>query len=113
AFGLWVALAAGGNLVELPLLTGVEDLSVNVISKTYPNPATEVIHVQFTLRQSSAVNLKIRDLSGREMMTESLGTQSVGGHEADVNVSTLPAGTYLLELSGDQQRMVKKINVVR
>ncbi len=113
AFGLWVALAAGGNLVELPLLTGVEELASNVIGKTYPNPATDVVHVQYSLKTPAVIALKVRDLSGRELMTENLGIQSVGGHEMDVNVSTLPAGSYLLELSGDQQRLVQKISVVR
>ena len=113
AFGLWVALAAGGNLVELPVLTGVEELASKVNGKTYPNPATDVVHVQYSLKTPAVIALKVRDLSGRELMTENLGIQSVGGHELDVNVSTLPAGSYLLELSGDQQRLVQKISVVR
>jgi hypothetical protein len=113
AFGLWVALAAGGNLVELPLLTSVEEIASNVSGKSYPNPATDVIHVQYALKTPAVIAMKVRDLSGREVLSENLGTQSIGSHEMDVNVSTLPAGSYLLELSGDQQRLVQKINVVR
>ena len=113
AFGLWVALASGGNLVELPLLTAVEEVASNVTGKTYPNPATDIVHLQYALKTPAVISVKVRDLSGRELLTQTLGMQSIGGHDVDVNVSTLPAGSYLLELSGDQQRLVQKINIVR
>jgi hypothetical protein len=46
AFGLWVALPAGGPLVELPNITSVGENQADVINLTvYPNPASDVLNI--------------------------------------------------------------------
>jgi hypothetical protein len=113
SFGLWVALATGGALVELPILTSVSDAAVNASVQMFPNPTTDLLRVQYSLKSSAAIGLKVRDLAGKEIVTQYVGRQSAGSHTIELNVNTLPAGTYLVELHNDQQRVVQKINVVR
>ncbi len=113
AFGLWVALAAGGNLVELPVLTSVKDAVKNATLTVYPNPTTEFVNVQYALQNAAKVSVTVRDLSGQTLIANDLGRQSSGGHSTQINVKSLPAGTYLVEFGSDAERVVQRINVVR
>ncbi len=113
AFGLWVALAAGGALVQLPVLTSVSEMTANASVQMFPNPTTDLLRVHFDLKAAASVGLIVRDLTGRVLIDQNVGRQGSGMHTMDVNVQTLPAGTYLVELNNDQQRLVQKINVVR
>jgi Domain of unknown function (DUF4397)/Secretion system C-terminal sorting domain len=113
AFGLWVALAAGGNLVELPLLTATDAAMQNATVQLYPNPSTDLLHVQYSLKSPATVGVTVRDLTGRTLVQQNAGRQGSGNHTIDVNVQALPAGTYLVELRNDEQGLIQKINVVR
>ena len=60
-FGLWVALPSGGPLVELPNTTavGVEDNRASSINlKLYPNPAREVVNIQYENGSSTSATLR-------------------------------------------------------
>ena len=47
SFGLYVALPSGGELVELPIATAVNNIQINSLQyKTYPNPATDYIYIE-------------------------------------------------------------------
>ena len=47
------------------------------------------------------------------MLTHQFGVRSVGQHQWDLSVGTLPQGTYLLRLSSGQGWMEQRIVVVR
>ena len=61
--------------------------------KLWPNPAGRVIHVECA--QSLIDYVTIMDLNGRTLMRE-----VVSGNSAAIDVSRLPAGTYILETVG-------------
>jgi len=90
AFGLWVALAAGGALVELP-----EDLNVNVKEEqeenikvtVYPNPANDAITISgIDLRN---VEIRLMDVSGKLINNLLYSTT-----KNRINVSQLSRGSY-------------------
>ncbi|MGB3073690.1 MAG: DUF4397 domain-containing protein, partial [Chitinophagales bacterium] len=54
AFGLYVALSAGGALVPLPLATGIDDVAANVNGVTlFPNTASDDVKLQFNMDLAS------------------------------------------------------------
>jgi hypothetical protein len=73
AFGLYVALPAGGDLVALSNTTGIKDSNFDKTNlRLYPNPAKDHVNVQFSLKKAGEVNIEIRNLSG-----------AVAGYDAD------------------------------
>jgi hypothetical protein len=105
AFGLWVALPAGGNLIPLPVTTSVE--SYNMLSdnvRVYPNPVTDFLTIETTELNYSAY---IVDMNGRTVMQMSFDGDN------SVDVSQLSAGAYLLNLVSENGSHTERIIINR
>jgi hypothetical protein len=101
AFGLWVATAAGGALLQLPAPT----LSVSSFSskniKLYPNPVTNNLNISIPDIYNKA-NFKVIDVVGREVITSDDFTSS------KIDVSKLSGGLYFINLGIDDKNYVQK-----
>ena len=90
AFGLWVALAGGGNLVPLPLS---QTSSINEISKNdfvvYPNPATDFITLRGTISENTSV--EVYNLNGQRVASQ------IGNKQLDI--SGLSNGVYTVKIT--------------
>ncbi|GAB5400115.1 MAG: hypothetical protein Aureis2KO_17000 [Aureisphaera sp.] len=91
AFGLWVALAAGGDLIPLPTETlGVDEAALeNVV--LYPNPAREFINIKGLQGTYTA---SIVDMQGRI-----LSTSEITSDNQEIAINTLSQGIYQLTIS--------------
>jgi hypothetical protein len=112
-FGLWVALASGGNLVELPIFLNVDE---NLISKesvqAYPNPASTQINVEYSLLETADLTIEMYDLLGQKVFeNQQIGISGkLNKHEIDV--SGMKEGLYFISLNAGSSRITKKIQVV-
>ena len=101
AFGLWVALPSGGNLVQLPLST----LSAEEFNKpkivAFPNPAKGEIFLSIPFGFSQIQNT-VFDQNGRKVLYES-------GNSIDIQ--NLATGIYLLESTVDDVVFRNKIMI--
>lgn len=89
AFGLWVALADGGDLIPLPTaIAGVEELS-DVAFDIYPNPANDFVTLSF---ENNAIidQVIITDINGRIVKTTSFSKQ--------LAVADLEEGIYFINI---------------
>lgn len=77
--------------------------------RVYPNPATDVARVEFTLITTSRVVLQLFDLGGKEVMTQNTGQLPTGIHSVTLNVEDLPAGTYLIRVNAGNRSSSGKI----
>jgi len=86
-------------LVEEKQGTGIETVGreENALS-LYPNPVHDVLHIGGL---TGAVTVKVVDFSGRIVFTKQNVIESV-------DVSSLPAGIYLLQINANGETMVKK-----
>lgn len=67
--------------------------------KVYPNPARESMNIGFdVIGSTSAVRVKIMDVTGRVVMEENKGDMTPGSHTVPVDTRSLPAGVYVYEL---------------
>lgn len=112
AFGLWVAPPAGGSLSELMNVTSVEenifgDASIEI----YPNPATEMININFSLTKGSEVNVFIYDLSGRLEKSASFGSVPEAETKRSLNLSDLESGLYILSIQAENSVVTSKIQI--
>ena len=76
----------------------------------YPNPSDQMLHFSYDFKQQSFGQLLIKDLSGRMVFFKQFGPQNAGKKEFEVNLSTLPAGTYLITFeTGETEAHAKLI----
>jgi Fe-S cluster assembly scaffold protein SufB len=101
AFGLWVATAAGGNLIPLPSvpLSTADFTAENV--KIYPNPTNSIINIDVPFSYEKS-EVSIVDVNGRTVVKAS-------SIENSINVSGLTEGVYMLLLQVDDTLINKKI----
>ncbi|MBN2174954.1 MAG: DUF4397 domain-containing protein [Bacteroidales bacterium] len=112
SFGLWVALASGGDLVELPLWLSVREIVVEDNVSAYPNPAANFFNIQFSLIENSDVNIEVYDVLGNKVIEQQLGSRSNQIQNHKVDVSNLNGGLYFVTISAGESRVTKKIQVV-
>ena len=101
AFGLWVALPAGGELIELP----TETLNTNEFNANafviYPNPTRDILNIQAI--DAGMYDLAIYDMQGRLVMN-----QNGFDTKTEINVSQLSQGIYNLQVSNGNARIIKR-----
>ncbi len=112
-FGLWAALPTGGNLVELPLVTAINDVALDANLTAFPNPTNGILKVRYELAAPSSVTATVRDLMGRQVLVYLQGRQSQGNQEITLDLQSLAPGQYVLEMSNETQRTVKKIVIAK
>ncbi len=77
---------------------GLDQLTGKVV--VYPNPATDNLYVSGA---EIGENIKIFSITGQQIMTV-----KVSSNTTTINVSTLPAGTYLMQLNNELLKLRKQ-----
>lgn len=98
AFGLYVALPSGGDLIPLPVSnsTGLTELSYKNNLTVYPNPAQNTLSIQdFELEKTS---ITITDLTGKIVNSALYNT-----NKSTINISNLSQGSYQLIISDNSK----------
>lgn len=101
-FGLWAATAAGGPLVELPVVTGIgenDDNVRNVIA--WPNPTSGQISIQADLLNDGAITLSVMDAMGRIVKDFGTRTWGAGQNRLDLELGAQSNGLYFIFLQGE------------
>lgn len=90
-------------------VVGVEEIAGLNNLNIYPNPASEVLNLEFDLDEPKTINLTLTDISGRVVMNEQINQ---GGnqvrHTLDLNFAS---GMYNLSIDIDGKRMTRKVLV--
>lgn len=104
AFGLYVALPAGGDLVELPLNddTNVADMD-QVGMKVYPNPSNGVFNIQANER---ITEVKVMDLLGQMVYNA-----PVNGQQHIIQMDNVRSGIYFVQINTQSGKIIEKIQV--
>jgi hypothetical protein len=103
SFGLWVALPAGGALVELPTTSGlsISENETNVF-KVYPNPAENVL--KFEGENLSQTSVTVRDIMGKTVISRTI-------ENATLDISDLNPGNYFVTISNSNA--VETISILK
>jgi hypothetical protein len=113
AFGLYVALASGGDLIALPVYTTsapiVTDNSVNI--SVYPNPVSSRLNIEFDVTREANITVEIYSIIGSRIATIYNERNAMGYKSVSYDVSNLPSGIYLVTVTNGQTRTTKKIQV--
>jgi hypothetical protein len=113
AFGLWVALPAGGGLVELPNVTSVDE---NIISEAsfniFPNPSSGNVNISYELKKTSDVTVAIYDLTGSIVKTVDVGTLRDQQHQLTMDISDLMNVMYFVRIQASNTVITKRVQVI-
>lgn len=96
------AVSIGGSIKEAS-----DEVSV------YPNPASDVLNIEYTLVKESAVNVRIYDLTGKVVKVMNLGTEASGRTVSTIDVGDLPEGIYLCEVNAGDSIIQKKVIITK
>ena len=104
-----VTVTAGA--APLALASEEQELESRSLS-IYPNPLQgDILNIESSLSKTSATRIEIVNLLGQVMLVKDLARQEVGMLRHEVDMSSLPKGTYIvriLSVSGNQSALVFK-----
>lgn len=104
-----------GMQLRIRPLVGMDDkLTADRIGLSfYPNPTKAGSELQFTLPQSSAVEVTVTDISGRVLMRPNVGTLLAGTQNLYLSAEGLASGLYFVRLSVDGKPLTVKWSVMK
>ena len=93
----------GENVPDMPVATTT---SISM----YPNPVQGQAKVSFTVNGNAIVSYQVFDLMGRMVKNQTLGSYTEGDYEANVDMSDLSAGSYIMRVNqGNSSNCMKFI----
>lgn len=96
-------------------ITGINPfLAANTSISVYPNPATDFINIQFSLKEAAKADVKIFDLNGRLVLVQSSQSKISGTQNLKVSLASLPPNTYFVRLTVNNEIAgINKLVVIR
>jgi hypothetical protein len=90
---------------------GVKSLENNGLSmgELYPNPTTGKAAINYSIENSSAVAIKIVDITGKVVYSSNEGTKAGGSHKVNVDASAFTNGVYYVTVSTNDSQVTKKM----
>ncbi len=86
----------------------VEDFSISFTAS--PNPSNGSMALRFNLQQSGLVNLVVRDVTGREVMTPlDNAFTTAGSHRIELKETSLSSGLYFATLQTNNTQQTIKL----
>ncbi|MDB5034900.1 MAG: hypothetical protein JWQ98_2141 [Chlorobi bacterium] len=84
------------------------------ITRSYPNPASSSVSVDYKLPTIGSVTLKVYNSLGADVLTPVNGESGYAGvHSRNIDISMLPAGAYRLVLTQNGRNTSIPLNIVR
>lgn len=79
-----------------------------------PNPASSSATLSFAIKEQRETTIRLYNMLGQQVATVYEGTPQAGEQQtAQVDVSSLPSGTYFLRLRADGKTETRRVTVVR
>ncbi|MEZ4793901.1 MAG: DUF4397 domain-containing protein [Flavobacteriaceae bacterium] len=101
AFGLWVALPSGGDMVELPPVPLSVQENIRNAFAVYPNPVENTLTIQGL--EVGNFGMTVIDMQGRIILTQNNINESF-----QLDVSSLAQGIYNVTIQVGNQSVVKR-----
>ncbi len=103
-----------GNVMEKEVFAfsylGIEELLIGGKLELYPNPVENSLNVEFTAKESTNIEFKLLDVSGRTVMEKPYFAAS-GINKLTIDLSGVSNGVYLLNLNTEAGNLNYKIVV--
>ena len=113
AFALFVALPSGSELIELGPTTSVTENGKpeEFQASLFPNPARDIMNVQFELSTPADVQVQIFSMTGALVKNQQFSAGQ-SGSQNQVNISDLPVGFYMVKMQSGNTQAITKLSKV-
>lgn len=105
-----VSEGEGFELEYWALISGVENISGIENVQVYPNPATNVINIDYSTANAENITFQLMDITGRVVAMNQVN-HSGGTSTHNIDVSSLSNGVYVLKIQSSQGAVTKKVIV--
>ncbi len=105
------ALNLGLKLSQEDVTSIPENLVLGMVGQNHPNPVESLTTIEYRLKESANVEVKVTDLLGKEVLFHQLGRQNTGLHKTEIDLSELMSGVYNYTLSANGESQTKKLIV--
>lgn len=102
---------AGGSGLDTPL-AALEENAPKAKLSLFPNPASDLLTLQFNAPQAGQATVQVLSITGQQMPVDEI-IWMPGATQQQINVSQLPAGTYIAKVQTGQQYWVEQFIVSR
>jgi hypothetical protein len=100
---VFVKFLATANVSSTHRAEAVKDWSV------FPNPARDLVQVQYVLNESSPVQLNCLNAMGQVLQTQAFTVLPSGTHQAAFDLSSLPGGLYQIQITTQNGTSTKSV----
>lgn len=97
--------------INSSLIKKSSELNNTLAVDFYPNPSTDNVTIKTKLEFADVVTVEVLDLSGKSVLKQILGAQSIGQVSTDVDVSNLETGMYLLKVNTSKKSFTDKLMI--
>jgi hypothetical protein len=88
--------------------TSTSEATTNIAAaQLFPNPSTSWVNAVYTLHEPAPVRIAVYDLAGRLLQTSDADEPQGLQNQTRIDLSALPAGTYIVELQSLGTRLTK------
>lgn len=111
-----IELTANDTLVAVfDVFSSVEDLFEEKGFSLFPNPASDVMQLNYNIDQSSDVQISMVDAKGRTVMISSETGVSAGAKSLNIDLQqhNLVSGVYVLNIKLNNENINRKVTVIR
>ncbi len=103
-----------GNYGVLVLNAIIDDVNDPALGETkvnvYPNPAEDFVTVKVTTERAGSATVQLMTIDGRTLRNEQL-TLTAGGGQTTLNTADLPAGMYVVQVTGANRVSTTKVTI--
>jgi len=83
----------------------------NSLLNVYPNPASDILNIDFSIRDFGEVTLQMHHVSGAFIFEEKVDVQLFDQQKWTLDVSNLVSGTYILTIQNGKNPVSRKVFV--
>ncbi len=98
--------------IAVDISVGIMELQNNSFS-FYPNPAKDILNMNYSLTETAQVSTKVYSISGALVIDLEAQMQNTGTQTAIINTKNLGNGIYFIQLEVNGQKLIKKFSIVK
>ncbi len=107
-----------GGIIQFyrsPIFVSIDENNFQdgINSLLFPNPADDFVNITFSFTASEKIKIRIFDLSGKTLLTQTFKPENRGTTSAMLNLSSLPTGMYIVRIETSTSSSAQKLIISR
>jgi len=90
--------------------SAIEELVVFNNLKIFPNPASEILKIEFSYNNSDPIEIKLISICGKTLYSCILNSKN-GKYQNEIDLNNYKPGIYFIELKSEKGRIIRKIAI--